>query len=536
LSDNENNGRALESWLYTGWRRVSPQERWAFLACFVSGLLIHLYAFTNLIPNADGISRLYDTQEMTISGRWFLHYISALNCYLEMPALIGVLSLLFLALAAAVMVKLLRVRGCIWSALIGVSLAAFPSVAYTYLYMFTASAYFFGVFLAVLGVTLASRGKWGFLWGAIPLAFAVGIYQAYLSFAIGLCLILVLLSALENTRPWKEVFLQGLRYVGFLAAGMLLYFIILKIFLAVKNLQLLSYLGMSSAAGSYPLAQLPRILARTYKGFAEYFFLGTSTKYTTLASAILHTLLALFVIWLFFRLIRRNRVSRGNSVIAVCMGVLLPLGLNFAQVLSPYSTPTPIMKFAFVLVYVFVLTMIDRCPDASDKLLKWGRCAGFAMMVAALFYCWQIDNVVYSASDTAMRATENFCSRLVERIESTDGYKDGMEVLIIGSYPTDRYYSDIDAYDQVQHYSCDADSTIALNKQIYYFIDRWLNVPIKEPAEQDFIDMADTFDFKMMPRYPDDGCTQVIDGKLVVKLQKKYTPKQDYEIQYENRR
>ena len=48
--------------------------------------------------------------------------------------------------------------------------------------------------------------------------------------------------------------------------------------------------------------------------------------------------------------------------------------------------------------------------------------------------------------------------------------------------------------------------------------------------------MADTFDFKMMPRYPDDGCTQVIDGKLVVKLQKKYTPKQDYEIQYENRR
>ena len=100
---------------------------------------------------------------------------------------------------------------------------------------------------------------------------------------------------------------------------MLLYFIILKIFLAVKNLQLLSYLGMSSAAGSYPLAQLPRILARTYKGFAEYFFLGTSTKYTTLASAILHTLLALFVIWLFFRLIRRNKVSRGNSVIAVCM-------------------------------------------------------------------------------------------------------------------------------------------------------------------------------------------------------------------------
>lgn len=536
MPDNENNGRALESWLYSGWRRVSPQERWAFLACFVSGLLIHLYAFTNLIPNADGISRLYDTQQMTISGRWFLHYISALNCYLEMPALIGVLSLLFLAVAAAVMVKLLRIRGCIWSAFVGIALVAFPSAAYTYLYMFTASAYFFGIFLAVLGVYLASRGKWGFLYGAVPLAFAVGIYQAYVAFAIGLCLLMVMLSALENIRPWKEVFAQGLRYIGFLTAGMVLYFIILKVFLAVKGLHLLSYLGMSSAAGSYPIGTLPKIILRTYKGFIEYFFIGTSTKYTTLASAMLHTLLALLVIWLFFRLIFRNRVSRGNIIIAVCMGILLPLGLNFPQVLSPYSTPTPIMKYAFVLVYIFVLTMIDRCPDASDRLLKWGRCAGFAMMVAAVFYCCQIDNVVYSASDTAMRATENFCSRLVERIESTEGYKDGMEVLIIGSYPTDRYYSDIDAYGFVQHYSCDADSTIALNKQIYYFINRWLNVPIKEPGEQDFIDMADTFVYKMMPRYPDDGCIRVIDGKLVVKLQEKYTPRLDYEKQYENRR
>ena len=175
----------------------------------------------------------------------------------------------------------------------------------------------------------------------------------------------------------------------------------------------------------------------------------------------------------------------------------------------------------------FALVLTDmRLPDG----------AGLALMLCALFYCCQIDNIVYSASDTAMRATENFCSRLVERIESQDGYRDGMEVLIIGSYPADRYYSDIKAYDLVKHYSCDADSTIALNKQIYYFIDRWLNVPIEEPKEQELIDMAASPEFAAMPLYPDDGSTAVINGRLVVKLQNTYTPKQDYEIQYENRR
>jgi hypothetical protein len=48
--------------------------------------------------------------------------------------------------------------------------------------------------------------------------------------------------------------------------------------------------------------------------------------------------------------------------------------------------------------------------------------------------------------------------------------------------------------------------------------------------------MAASDEFKAMPRYPDDGCAKVVDGKLVVKLQETYTPKKDYEIQYENRR
>ena len=135
-------------------RHRIPATAWAaFLSCFLSGYLIHLFAFTNLIPNSDGLSRVFDPQQMTVSGRWFLHYASALNSFTQMPALIGFLSIVFLSLAAAAAVLALGLHSRTLSALAGVLMAAFPCLGYTFLYMFTASAYCLAILLAVLVIS-----------------------------------------------------------------------------------------------------------------------------------------------------------------------------------------------------------------------------------------------------------------------------------------------------------------------------------------------------------------------------------------------
>ena len=106
-------------------QRTSSAQRAGFLACFLSGNLVHLFAFTNIIPNSDGLSRVFDPQQMTVSGRWFLHYASFLNDFTQMPALIGFFSMLFLSLAAAGIVGVLGMRSRALSALLGVSQDAF---------------------------------------------------------------------------------------------------------------------------------------------------------------------------------------------------------------------------------------------------------------------------------------------------------------------------------------------------------------------------------------------------------------------------
>ena len=140
--------------------RVTPQQRCAFFSCALAGYLTHLYAFTNLIPNSDGLSRMCDPQQMTVSGRWFLHCASSFTAFTQMPAVIGFFSVLFLALAAALAVDLLGLNSRTLSALAGAVMAVFPAMGYTYLYLFTAAAYAFAILLAVWAVWLAAKGGW----------------------------------------------------------------------------------------------------------------------------------------------------------------------------------------------------------------------------------------------------------------------------------------------------------------------------------------------------------------------------------------
>ena len=91
----------LDDKLKALWARISPPQKAAFFGCFLSGYLVPLYVFTNIIPNSDGLSRIFDPQQMTVSGRWFLHFASYFNGFTQMPAVIGLFSVLFLALAAA---------------------------------------------------------------------------------------------------------------------------------------------------------------------------------------------------------------------------------------------------------------------------------------------------------------------------------------------------------------------------------------------------------------------------------------------------
>lgn len=487
----------------------------AFISCFLAGFLVHLYVFTNMIPNFDGLSRVYDEQQMTVSGRWFLHYASMLHGYIQAPALIGGLSLLFLAVSAGLCVDMLKIRGLGASILCGCFLSLTPAMAYTYLYTFTASAYAFGILLAVFSVWLTRRFRWGWLTGAFSLAASIGTYQAYLSVAAALALICTVSDILDHA---QDIFLKFRRSIVMLGSGLVLYAAILSLFLAVKDLELLDYQAISTVPS---VSGLLRSSVSAYAQFFKYFLIFDSVSYITRPITLTHIVLFLAA---FISLIKHKP---NHPVLLSVVLLCFPLACNLTRLLSE---STPVTLYAFVFPYILALLLTDRTE------YRWlYRCFCSAGLILLLLFS-QICNIAYTTTDTAHRATQAFATNLAGRVESTPGYENGMEVIVIGSFPDDVYYSTVDGFALVEHYSCLSSSVIPLNKHIYYYMNDWLNIPWQEPEESLMIEIADSEEFQSMALYPSDGSVRIIDGRVVVKLAETYTPKKDYEIAYENRR
>lgn len=514
---------------------LSASEKAAFFSIFIAGLIAHLFIFTNIIPNFDGISRVYEEQQMTLAGRWSLHYATLFNWCTQMPLVIGVLSNFFLALSGLLIVRIFSIRSRLLSATWGIVYAVFPAIADTYAYTFTASAYCIAIFVAVLGVMLAKNGKWwGIAAGAALLAFAMGVYQAYATVAIVLCVLLVLRQVTQPEQEVKDILKAGIGYVVFLIAGAVVYYLTLLVFLKVKDLQMWSYLGMSDINQGYPFHLLPTAFKQSYVQVGSFFFGGANGLTSPLFLG-LNVLLSVLSAVLVVVSIKKEKIYKAPVKLigfAVLL-VLLPLAANFVQIISPMSTPRLLMKFSLVYLYLLPVILLDRIE------IKGKSCLGVtlvgAMLVSSLYF-WQYDNLLYTMLDHAHRSTLSYVTRMVSRVESCEGYQYGMPIVVIGGFPADKYDTDIETFEVVRSESAFSSSVIPLNKHIYYYLNDWLNVPAKEPADELCLALTATEAFRQMPLYPDDGGVEIIDGCVVVKVAEVYYPKSEFEKQYDNRR
>lgn len=518
---------------------LTTSEKAAFTSTFVCGLIAHLYIYTNTIPNFDGISRVFDEQQMTISGRWFLHYASSLNSFTQMPMVIGVLSMLFLAASALLLVRMFEVKSCLLAGIWGVLFVTFPAMADTNTYTFTVSAYCIAIFLAVLSVFIKQIGRGGIFACSILLAFSVGIYQAYLPVAIVLSVLCIIKEVLKNEKNVRELLKMSGEYILFLGLGSVIYYIVLKLFLYLKDLKLISYLGLDNLESGYPYDEIGNVLIKTYTYVGNFFF-GKEHGLNNPIFIMCNSILAICTLILFVKIIKANKlwIEKIKYAGLMVLIILIPVSANFTQIINPYTSPRLITSYALVYFY-FVPVMFLEYVEWEGVRKRVQECIAVAIvgcMIMLSAYFWNYDNLIYTMLNQAHRATLSYVTNVVSRIESCEGYQMGMKVFVIGGFPADRYDTDIAIYDSVRTGSLLSSSVIPLNKHVYYYMNDWLNVPIQEPEEEEFLKISESEVLKKMPLYPNDGSVQIIDGSVVVKISDTFVPRAAYEKQYENRK
>ena len=257
------------------WARL----KWCFAATALCMLLAHGFAWFNLFPSHDGTILVFDADVVMLQlGRWVeLLYFRFVRGRINAPWLNGAFTIVWTSLAVYLVGKLLQLGKKATIALCAVFSTAISVTLLYATYYDKTDLYACAMFLAVWGVYAVRRFRcrwWGVLFCGGCLCLAMGLYQGYIEFAIGLFLICLLRDCLTEDLAWAEYLRHGVTAVVSLLLGGVLYAVSLKVVLAYKHLELIDSSNglqqMSRAGVADYLARLPGAYKQVFTTLLGY--------------------------------------------------------------------------------------------------------------------------------------------------------------------------------------------------------------------------------------------------------------------------
>jgi len=490
-------------------------------AC-ITGIIVHLYVFTNLILNHDSVVRAFYKNDNLALGRWALELFSSFSTKFQLPVVIALITLLALAISAGLTVEFLKIRNPLLITLTSVLLVSFPAVACTFSYMFTVDAYFIGLLLNTIGACVAKKYRHGWVLAVALLAVACGIYQAYLCYAIGLFLFdCILMLAAENSI--KGVVRTGVKYVFTILFSLLIYYAVLNILLNIRHVTLSSYQGINEISLKSIGAFLARI-PEAYKGFLKYF---VAPPYLSgIAAFLCRGLFALLPVFVCSLIVVKKIYRDFPRLMLTIIGVLLiPLSLNFITVLVVNGSIHELMRYSFALQIVFTIKIAEELmTQLRGKSIKVGTLVFSVIMFLGISLSWNyfcVDNIAYLRCQICYENSFALANRVAARIEQEDGYSSEMPVAFVGEASRKLYGNTISRFSQYNSLTGTADVLLFSpepNIRMRRFIEHYIGLRMRKPSQKQLQELSDAHIVETMPNYPSAGSITVYDDIIVVKL------------------
>lgn len=501
-------------------QHIKKEWKAAFFATFIIGLLIHMPMMLQDIPNHDGLDSMHFDQNMITSGRWFLTMACGISSYFTLPWLIGLLAILYLALTSVALVEILEVRKTSVIILISGLLAGFPAIASTFAYVFTMDGYMMALFLAVLSVVLTKKYKFGFAAGAVCLACSMGIYQAYLPFAVILCIYGILMIAMGNGEL-KEKILCSLRYLYMGIAGASGYYVILQILLKIQGKELASYQGIDGM-GAVERSGIFEILVKMYTDFIAFTLKGNVLVNNMFSLAAVCGLVLVAAVTLIQLMIHRKwwrSIWLYGLLVLLVIG--LPIATNIILIVSPDVTYHVLMRYQWVLYPILLMAFSEKygCMTVKDTWKEWG------ILLTAGILVWNFavtDNIAYSNLQKKYEKTYAYCVRLLDRMEQTEGYYQGIPIAMIGVVGEESYpVTDISQKATSGLLGMNGDMLLYTGNNYELFMKHFLGATLNILPAESMAEMYYSQAYREMESFPAEDSIRIIDGIMYIKTENK---------------
>lgn len=502
------------------WKKVTKPVRTAFFSGLCIGFVVYLFAMTNtLFLTGDALNNVYFDGNLMWLGRWSSQWLSALSTSYTMPYVNGLLMIGAVAVLAALLVSLFEIRSSLLAAVTAAVMMCFPTVSATLGFLHNADAYMLAAMLAVLGVFMLERLRYGMIPAVLLIAAATGTYQACATLAMSIMFVRGMqLLVFDKASSGKTLLCRAGRYALCLLLSVALYYGVLLL-MTDGGKGVGDYQSVTQAASLDTLLKLPENFARCYEDFwramgplseVEGCEVGAWPNVIWLAvtGLLLPWMLVLF----------QGKRAKGRLFVLLVMMALAPFFLCGIHIFAPEKV-YELMTYSAAGAYLLGIILMDRLPEATERLKERAASgAGRAALGIAswtMLFCLALCAGVWSLSANlkfhkAKLDYENMyaqCATFAALAEQNEDYMQGMPILVIGdsSYNSDRAQPDMH------------------ETKLYYTFMKYclkLNMPfgiandIRDQANM----LAETEDFTLMPCYPEEGCIQMIDDSMVIKL------------------
>lgn len=493
----------------------------AVISALVYGMLVHLFALTNLLHNHDNIASQPGGYGLGVDmGRWFLEilgrFFDKAGLNYNLPSVNGMLYIALLAVAAALLVSVLKIRSKISAVLVGALFVAFPTVTATMIYRYTTCFYGISAVLAVLAVWVMGKFRGSTAVSAVLIALSMGIYQAYVPLTIALFVLQLICEGLRGEADGKQLVVHGLWDCLALVLGLGLYFVGMKVSVAVYGLSLVDYQGVSTM-GNLSAAQLPGLVIRALKAVCclplrDY--CGVANRALMRIAYLLLGVLSLsMVLWIF----RKKIKHVGTCVITGLLLVAFLLAVGFVEVMVPDGWIYTLMVFSFSLLACAPLVFLECLPEADRKKSKEVcRMAVILLVVLLVFFYGYYANVNYTAVYFAGEQIDNYLSGVVLRTTMTEGFTTDKQWALLGDIQDPLFGS---PWEEEISYTGLGFTAYLLNQYSRGdWIENYIGYDIPRADAQTRAALAETEEVKAMPCYPNAGSIRVIGDFVVVKF------------------
>jgi len=509
-------------------QKIPRKYKLSFFSAIACGIITHIYFFIRNFINEDYLGYLNYYSNHLGSGRWMPQIMTGM-----LPVVIGTFAILLLALTAVITISVLEINRPIYIIIVSALVVTFPSLSYSFGYLFMTEVYSIALFLAALSVWCSKRFKFGFLIGAIFLACSLGEYQSYVSYAMTLSIIRLLQVILENkklVRDWvKELF----NYLLMGALGVVLYFIILKFLLYINKINLLDYKGISKM-GEIPITQIPGLLQRTYIGFCDFFsgktFFSVSKTIFVVYFLIILSIFILELLLIYKRRIYRNTLSLTGIIV---LNLLIPLSVNIVDFIAPLTDTTSLNIYSMVLVFIIpivILEVFDEEPVIYSTYSNFKNIISYFVVILDIFlsiHYYVLSNTYYLKLSEYTQYTVALDNRILARIEPLKEFAQHDPVAIISNNSSPLYHDGDDLFSPAiihdiglrKRFVGFSESVGDDDKSTWKFsvlVNDILGVKINNASSNKINLIKNSDEYLGMGVWPEKDCVKVIDDIIVV--------------------